>query len=121
MKKLLFTLVIACFSVVFANAQDAAAPKKPSTFGWNKAALTEIGCDAEQIKKISVLRKEAMEKRKQVDEDASLDEKGKKAAIKVILKERNEGQDAILTEDQRKKVAEINAKLKEEAKAAAGN
>lgn len=51
MKKLLFTLFIACFTVVFANAQDA--PKKKTSFGWDKASLTEIGCDAETIKKIA--------------------------------------------------------------------
>ncbi|MNK18756.1 hypothetical protein D3C87_369680 [compost metagenome] len=117
MKKLLLTLCLAFSAVVFANAQDA--PKKPTSFGWNKAQLTEIGCDADQIKKISILKKEATEKRQQIDADATLDEKAKKAAAKVVVKERNEAMNAILTEDQRKKVEEINVKLKEEAKAAA--
>jgi len=114
MKKLLFTLFIACFTMVFANAQDS--PKKPTSFSWNKASLTEIGCDADQIKKIAVIKKDAAEKRTKVEEDATLDEKAKKAEIKVIIKDRNEAMNTLLTEDQRKKVVEINAKLKEEAK-----
>lgn len=119
MKKLLFTLFIACFTMVFAHAQDA--PKKRTSFGWDKASLTEIGCDTDQIKKIAVVKKDATEKRKKIEEDASLDEKAKKNAIKVIVKDRNEAMSALLTEEQRKKVEEINVKLKEEAKTAAGN
>jgi len=109
------TLMIACFTVVFANAQDA--PKKATSFGWNKAALTEIGCDADQIKKIAVIKKEATEKRAKIEADATLDEKAKKTAAKAVVKERNEAMNALLTEEQRKKVEEINVKLKEEAKA----
>jgi len=109
------TLMIACFTVVFANAQDA--PKKATSFGWNKASLTEIGADADQIKKIAVIKKDAAEKRTKIEEDATLDEKAKKAAIKVVIKERNDAMNALLTEEQRKKVEEINVKLKEEAKA----
>lgn len=115
MKKLLFTLFIACFTVVFANAQDA--PKKPTSFAWNKAALTEIGCDADQIKKIAAIKKEAGEKRTKIEADASLDEKAKKTAVKAVVKDRNDAMNALLTEEQRKKVEEINVKLKEEAKA----
>ncbi len=117
MKKLLLTLCLAFSAVVFANAQDA--PKKATSFGWNKTQLTEIGCDADQIKKIAVIKKEATEKRAKIEEDTTLDEKAKKTAIKAVVKERNEAMNALLTEDQRKKVEEINAKLKEEAKAAA--
>ncbi|SOD14487.1 hypothetical protein [Pedobacter xixiisoli] len=119
MKKLLFTLFIACFTVVFANAQDA--PKKATSFSWNKTSLTEIGCDADQIKKIAIIKKDAAEKRTKIEEDATLDEKAKKAAVKTLIKERNESFNALLTEEQRKKVEEINIKLKEEAKAAAAN
>ena len=119
MKKLLFTLFIACFTMVFANAQDA--PKKPTSFGWNKTSLTEIGCDADQIKKIAVIKKDASDKRAKIEADATLDEKAKKAAIKVIIKDRNDAMNALLTEEQRKKVEEINAKLKEEAKTGSGN
>ncbi|WP_199119583.1 hypothetical protein [Pedobacter sp. ASV28] len=115
MKKLLLTLFIACSAVLFANAQDA--PKKATSFAWNKAALTEIGCDADQIKKVSAIKKEATEKRQKIEEDTALDEKAKKAAIKVVVKDRNDAMNAVLTEEQRKKVEEINAKLKEEAKA----
>lgn len=116
MKKLLLTLCIAFSAVVFANAQDA--PKKATSFGWNKAQLTEIGCDADQIKKIAAVKKAATEKKQQIEADASLDEKAKKSAIKAATKERNEAMNALLTEEQRKKVEEINVKLKEEAKAA---
>ncbi|GAB1462222.1 hypothetical protein [Pedobacter sp.] len=115
MKKLLLTLCIAFSAVVFANAQDA--PKKPTSFGWNKAQLTEIGCDADQIKKIAAIKKEATAKRTTIEADAALDEKAKKTAIKAAVKERNEAMNAVLTDEQRKKVEEINAKLKEEAKA----
>jgi len=115
MKKLLFTLFIACFTVVFANAQDA--PKKKTSFGWDKVSLTEIGCDAETIKKIAAVKKEATAKRQKIDEDTSLDEKAKKAAIRVVVKERNDAMMAFLNDEQKKKVEEINAKLKEEAKA----
>jgi flagellar motor protein MotB len=119
MKKLVMTLFIACFAVMFANAQDA--PKKATSFGWNKASLTEIGCDADQIKKIAAIKKEASEKKQEIEADATLDEKGKKAAIKTATKARNEAMMAILNDEQKKKVEEINLKLKEEAKAAAGN
>lgn len=48
--------------------------------------------------------------------------KQEKQRLKQFLnKERNDAMNALLTEDQRKKVEEINVKLKEEAKAAAGN
>lgn len=118
MKKLLLTLFIACFAA-FAHAQDA--PKKPASFVWNKTNLTEIGCDADQIKKISAIGKEATEKVKKIKEDTSLDEKAQKAAIKAATKERNEARLAVLNDEQKKKVEEISAKLKEEAKAAATN
>lgn len=84
MKKLLFTLFIACFTVMFANAQDA--PKKATSFGWNKTSLTEIGCDADQIKKIAVIKKDAAEKRTKIEADATLDEKARKTAVKAVLK-----------------------------------
>lgn len=118
MKKLFFTLLVACFAV-FAHAQDA--PKKPTSFVWNKTNLTEIGCDADQIKKVSAIHKEASAKVKQIKEDASLDGKAQKAAIKAATKERNEARLAVLTDEQKKKVEEISAKLKEEAKAGASN
>lgn len=118
MKKLLLTLFVAFFAVT-TYAQDA--PKKPTSFVWNKAGLTEIGCDAEQIKKVSAIHKESSQKTKQIKEDTSLDDKAQKAAIKVVVKERNEARLAVLTDEQKKKVEEITAKLKEEAKAAAGN
>lgn len=118
MKKLLLTLFVACFAV-FAYAQDA--PKKPTSFVWNKTSLTEIGCDAEQIKKISAINKEATEKTKQIKEDSTLDEKAQKSAIKVATKERNEARLAVLTDEQKKKVEEISKKLKEEAKAGSEN
>jgi len=118
MKKLLFTLFIACFAV-FAHAQDA--PKKPTSFVWSKANLTEIGCDAEQVKKIAAINKEASAKAKQIKEDTSLDEKAQKTAIKAATKERNEARLAVLNDEQKQKVQEISAKLKEEAKAAAAN
>lgn len=117
MKKLLLTLFIACFTVMFASAQDAPAPKKATSFAWNKAALTEIGCDADQIKKIAAIKKEAGEKRTKIEADATLDEKAKKTAVKAVVKERNDAMNALLTDEQRKKVEEINLKLKEEAKA----
>lgn len=119
MKKLLLTLCIAFSAVLFANAQDA--PKKPTSFVWNKTSLTEIGCDADQIKKIATINKEASQKAKQIKEDASLDEKAQKAAIKIATKERNQARLAVLTDEQKKKVEEISAKLKEEAKAATEN
>ncbi len=104
--------------VVFANAQDAPAAKKPTAFSWNKAALTEIGCNAEQIQKIADVRKASLEKRKTIDADASLDEAAKKTAVRALLKERTESSNAVLTDEQKAKVKEINTKLKEEAKAA---
>lgn len=119
MKRILLTLLIAFSVMSFTHAQDV--PKKPTSFGWNKASLTEIGCDANQIKKITAIKAEATEKRKQIEEDANLPEKEKKAALKIVSKERNEAMKAVLTEEQNKKVEEINAKLKEEAKAAVEN
>lgn len=119
MKKLLFSLFIACFAVVLVKAQDV--PKKATSFGWSKTSLAEIGCDVDQIKKITAIKKEASEKKAKIEADAALDEKAKKAAIKVIVKDRNEAMNALLTEEQRKKVQDINNKLKEEAKAANGN
>jgi hypothetical protein len=95
--------------------------KKPTSFGWNRAGLTEIGCNGEQIKKIAAIKKEATEKRNKITADAALDEKAKKVAIKTVVKERNEAMMAQLTDEQKKKVEDINAKLKAEAKAAAGN
>lgn len=116
MKKLFLTLAIALSAFVFANAQDAV--KKPTSFGYTKVGLTEIGCNDDQIKKVSDIKKEYTEKRKVLDADAALDETAKKAAIKTLLKDRTAAMSAVLTEDQKKKVSEINATLKEEAKAA---
>ena len=115
MKKLLLTLALALSAVVFVNAQDV---KKPTSFSWNKTSLTEIGCSPEQIQKIADVRKVATEKRKAVDADTSLDVEAKKVAVKALLKERNDGTNAVLTDDQKAKVKEINVRLKEEAKAA---
>ncbi len=120
MKKLVMTLLMAFSVVVFANAQDAPAPapKKPTAFSWNKTALTEIGCNADQIQKIAEVRKASLEKRKTIDADASLDENAKKAAVKTLLKDRTDASNAVLTDEQKAKVKEINTKLREEAKAA---
>ncbi len=115
MRKLVLTLALALSAVLFANAQDV---KKPTSFSWNKASLTEIGCSPEQIQKIADVRKVATEKRKAVDADTSLDEDAKKVAVRALLKERNDGTNAVLTDDQKAKVKEINVKLREEAKAA---
>ena len=117
MEKLIFAVFIAFFTIAFANAQDS--PKKATSFGWDKAALTQIGCDADQIKKIALIKKDAADKRAKIEADAALDATAKKAAIKVIIVDRNEAMNALLTENQRKKVEEINVKLKQEAKAGA--
>ena len=116
MKKLVMTLFLAFSVVIFANAQEA--PKKPTSFTWNKAALTEIGCSADQMQKVAAVRKAYAEKKKTIDADATLDETAKKAAVKAALKERADASTALLTDEQKEKVKEINAKLKEEAKAA---
>lgn len=116
MKKLVLTLALAFSAVLFANAQDA--PKKATAFGYTKTGLTEIGCNEDQITKIADLKKAAIEKRKSVDADATMDEAAKKAAVKALLKERNDAMNAVLNDEQKKKVADINAQLKAEAKAA---
>jgi len=113
---MILSLFILCITAVCANAQEEV--KKPTSFAWNKAALTEIGCDADQIKKIAVIKKEATEKTAKMMENTALAEKEQKAEKKKIVKERNDAMMAILTDEQKKKVEEINAKLKAEALAA---
>jgi hypothetical protein len=122
MKKLLMTLVMAFAFVCFAQAQTTEAPKKAATsFTWSKEALTEIGCDAAQIKQIASLRKESATKLKALKADSTLADADRKAAGKKLSKERTDALMAVLTAEQKAKVLEINKKLKAEAKSAKEN
>ncbi len=114
MKRILLMLLLLCGTTMFANAQDAT--KKAAAFEWKTASLREIGVEDDKIKKIAKIKKDFGKTRTKIQEDDSLDAKAKKTAIKSATSERNAALRAVLTAEQLKKVDEINAKLKEEAK-----
>lgn len=83
MKKLV--LSIACILLLHLSLQAQDTPRKYSSFPFNAQSLKEIGCSAEQIKKITEIRKAVIDERKKVTEDASLSERDKKLEQRKLI------------------------------------
>lgn len=112
MKKLV--LSIACILLLHLGLQAQDTPRKYSSFPFNAQSLKEIGCSAEQIKKITEIRKAVMDERKKVTEDASLSERDKKLEQRKLIDKSKVQMMEVLTDEQKQKVEEFNKKVKEE-------
>ena len=77
----------------------------------------ELELTAVQKEKMTVLHKESFESRQKVKNDASLDEAGKKAAMKSLKKEKKAEMAEILSDEQAAKLKAMKAERKANGKA----
>lgn len=112
MKKLF--LSIACTLLLHVGLQAQETPHKYSSFPFNTQSLKEIGCSAEQIKKIAEIRKTVMDERKKVNDDAAMTDRDKKLEQRKLIDKSKLQMMEVLTDEQKQKVEEFNKKAKEE-------
>lgn len=112
MKKTILTLLFGLCFTMLVNAQDS--PRKYTSFPFNAQSLKEIGCSADQIKKITDIRKAVMEERKKVTADTALSERDKKLEQRKLIDKSKVQMMEVLTDEQKQKVEEFNNKAKEE-------
>ncbi len=112
MKKVILTLFCLLMLNLGLQAQDS--PRKYTSFPFNSQSLKEIGCSAEQVKKITEIRKAIMDERKKVIEDVSLSERDKKLEQRKLIDKSKVQMMEVLTDEQKQKVEEFNKKAKEE-------
>ena len=82
---------------------------------WNKKYMAEIGLSAEQQTKVEGLKTSSNEEVSAVKADVTLSEDAKKAKLQDVQKKRMTAIEAVLTDDQKKKVEEIKSRLKKES------
>lgn len=103
-------------STVFAQDQKQAISKEQRQEMHMDKLATELTLTDVQKEQITVLRKNSMEARKKVKNDASLDEAGKKSAMKALQQQNKAKMAEILTEEQALKLKEIRQEKKEHKK-----
>lgn len=112
MKKTVLTIFCLAFLALGLQAQDT--PRKYTSFPYNTQSLKEIGCSAEQLKKIAEIRKTIIEERKKVTEDTALSERDKKLEQRKLIDKSKVLIAEVLNDEQKQKVEEYNKKAKEE-------
>ncbi len=112
MKKYLITLIALLVFAVSTNAQ------KKKQFSWTPKYMTQVGLSADQITKVDAIKSSSTAEMQAVKNDAALAEDAKKNKLQDMQKKRLAAIDAVLTDEQKKKVEEIKASLKKETETA---
>lgn len=109
MKKLIIALVALVVFAANTNAQQ----KKPQ-FSWSKKYMNEIGLSEEQQTKVDSVKSASNAEMQAVRSDAAMPEDAKKTKLQEMQKKRLAAIDGFLTDEQKKKVDEIKARIKKE-------
>lgn len=113
MKKYFITLAAI---VLFTYTSQAQGKKKQ--FAWTPKYMTQVGLSADHITKVDAIKSSSTAEMKAVKDDAALAEDAKKTKLQDMQKKRLAAIDAVLTDEQKKKVEEIKASLKKETETA---
>ena len=118
MKKIIMLAVAAMLAFNVSAADDDKKPAKKGRAGGIQAMLKELDLTAEQNKALATFNKES---RKKNAEARKLKGEERKAAVKKIADARNAKLKEVLTEDQAKKLKELQAKARADRKKKSGD
>jgi Spy/CpxP family protein refolding chaperone len=113
MKKLIMLAVAAMLAFNVSAADDDKKPAKKGRGGGINAMIKQLDLTADQKKALAKYNKENKEKG---DAARKLEGKERRAAMKKIAEARNAKLKEILTEEQAKKLTELQAKAKADRK-----
>lgn len=109
MKNIIFSilLLVGCFTFSFGqDTGTAAIPQKPK-FEWNAESMDKAGIAADVQTKITDIIKVADDAFKVLRKNKELTPESLKAQIKIIRDKSNADVQALLTDEQKKKIKEI--------------
>ena len=114
MKYFLITLIALFTLTVNAQKKEKGQRQNKNNFTWNKKYMAEIGLSAEQQAKIESIKSASNSEMLPIKSDSTLAEDLRKTRLAEMQKKRLAAIDALLTDEQKKKVEEIKARLKKE-------
>ena len=111
-----FLIALLAFITVTVNGQkkEKGQQKNKNNFSWNKKYMTEIGLSAEQQAKIESIKRSSNADMLPIKSDSTLAADIKTTRLAEMQKKRLAAIDALLTDEQKKKVEEIKERLKKE-------
>ena len=115
MKYFFITLLALVTLTVNAQKKGKGQPQNKNNFTWNKKYMAEIGLTAEQQGKIESIKTASNAEMLPIKSDSTLAEDIKKTRLAEMQKRRLAAIDALLTDEQKKKVEEIKSRLKKES------
>lgn len=115
MKYFLITVLALFTLTVNAQKKNKGQGQNKNNFTWNKKYMAEIGLSAEQQAKVESIKSASNAEMQPIKSDSTLTEDVRKTKLAAMQQKRLAAIDALLTDEQKKKVEDIKDRLKKES------